>query len=87
LPSDVSAEELDKRGQKAGAWANGVYQWSKQNLGDAAADILTERQQAGSYSTAHGSTELNHLLNFLFSVRSDIKKLLLNSDMWDTMHK
>jgi hypothetical protein len=87
LPPDVSTEELNKHIQKANQWAGGVYRWSKQNLGDAAADILTERQPVSIYEAAHGSKELNNLLHSLFSIREDVKKLLADSDMWEMQKK
>ena len=86
LPPDIPSDEVNRRVQKADEFKGRVYQWSKQNLGDAAADTLTEGQPTITYNVAHGSEELNKLLNSLFSFREDIKKLI-ESNMWNRMQK
>lgn len=86
LPVDISNEELSKHSEKVAQWMNKVYQWAKQNLGDPAAATLTEGQPTMNYGAAHGSTELNNLLNGLFSFRDDIRKLI-ESNMWDAAQK
>jgi type II secretory pathway pseudopilin PulG len=86
LPPDISKDELHMHLQKASEFMERVYQWSKQNLGDAAANTLTEGQPTMTYGAAHGSQELNNLLNTLFSFRDDIKKLI-DSNMWNRMQK
>jgi hypothetical protein len=58
LAADLSNEELSKHIEKAVQWMNKIYQWTKQNLGGAAAATLTEGQPTMTYGAAHGSTEL-----------------------------
>jgi hypothetical protein len=85
LPSDISAADLSQHIDKQVEWMNSVYRWAKENLGDAVADTLTEGQQTMGYSAAHGKQELNKLLNSLFSLRDDIRKLI-ETNMWDAAH-
>jgi len=84
--SSIMQDELNNHVQKANEFMSRVYQWSKQNLGDAAADTLTEGQPTMTYDAAHGSQELNSLLNRLFSFREDIKKLI-DSNTWNRTRK
>jgi hypothetical protein len=85
LPSDISAADLSQHIDKQVKWMKSIYRWAKENLGDAAADTLTEGQQTMGYSAAHGKQELNNLLNSLFPFRDDIRKLI-ETNMWDAAH-
>jgi hypothetical protein len=87
LPPDISKDELNKHIRAANEMMSMVYQWTKQNLGGAAANTLTEGQATMRYDAAHGIQELNNLLNSLFSFRDDIKKLIDSNIMWAGMQK
>lgn len=86
LPLNISQDDLARHTKKASEWMERVYLWTRHNLGNAAADTLTERQQTMGYGAAHGSRELNNLLNSLFSFGNNIKGLI-NSNMWNSMQK
>ena len=86
LPKDISKDDLSAHLTKSTEWMRTVYQWTRHNLGDAAAATLRKGQPTMTFSAAHGSTELNNLLNTLSSFHDNIENLI-NSNVWYSTQK
>jgi hypothetical protein len=86
LPKDISTDDLSAHLTKSTEWMRTVYQWTRDNLGDGAAATLRKRQQTVNFIAAHGSAELNNLLNTLSSFQDNIENLI-NSDVWYSTQK